>query len=93
MVRYSDVTTNNASNNNRRQSNASEKSDVNNNEQHEVPADSLKPPPASCPLSAIHHLTHNGPIKITNLSSSKQVVDKLHQRTKVSFDVYSFLKI
>ena len=40
-------------------------------------------PPASCPLSAIHHLAHNGPIKIENLGSRKQMADKLHERTKV----------
>ena len=41
-------------------------------------------PPASCPLSAIHHLAHNGPIRIDNLGSRKQMSDKLHERTKVS---------
>lgn len=41
-------------------------------------------PPASCPLSAIHSLSHNGPIKVENLGTRKVVADKLHERTKVS---------
>lgn len=39
-------------------------------------------PPASCPLSAIHHLTNNGPIKVNNLLHYKTQVDQLHLRTK-----------
>src|SRR5688500_11899872 len=39
-------------------------------------------PPASCPLSAIHHLTNNGPIKINNLLNYKTQADQLHLRTK-----------
>lgn len=48
-------------------------------------------PPASCPLSAIHHLSHNGPIRIDNLGSRKQMSDKLHERTKVRTSDFLFM--
>lgn len=41
-------------------------------------------PPASCPFSAIHHLTKGGPVKITNYTNSRQIVDSLHLKTNVS---------
>lgn len=39
-------------------------------------------PHASCPLSALHHMSHNGPIKLVNHNDSRQIVDTLHDRTK-----------
>ena len=72
----------------RRASSAGEKDLVGLNEQLNVAAAAaddgpIVAPPASCPLSAIHHLAHNGPIKIENLGSRKYLTDKLHERTKV----------
>lgn len=39
-------------------------------------------PKGSCPLSALHHMSHNGPIKLMNYNDSSQTVDSLHERTR-----------
>lgn len=58
------------------ESNGSDTSDEQNN--------SLVGPPASCPFSAIHHLSKGGPVKISNYINSRQIVDNLHLKTNVS---------
>lgn len=56
-----------------------ESNESNNNDN----SSNLVGPPASCPFSAIHHLTKGGPVKITNYTNSRQIVDSLHLKTNV----------